>query len=81
MACNCAATEQIEELYRKYGEKGDAGRNQTISFKIKKLLTSVGVSLLMIPISIYLFFYVLSKGIKGEDISVSEFFNLRKKNV
>ena len=81
MACNCAATEQIEELYRKYGGKRDAGRKQTISFKIKRLLTSVGVSLLMIPISIYLVFYVTKKGIKGEDISISEFFNLKKKNV
>ena len=79
MACNCATSKQINELYRKYGSKTDK-KNLTIKEKIKYYAMRTVVVIMLIPIVPVLILYVLYKGIADDDhkISLRKFFNLNK---
>jgi len=83
MACNCASKEQIDELYRKFGEKKEVTRNETLKFKIKKILTSVGVIVCCAVLTPLIFLYVFYKAFGDDDhrISVTKFFNMGKKQL
>ena len=78
MACNCATSEQINELYRRYGEK----KKEKAPFgqRVKKVVMYVGVVLALIPIVPCLFLYVLYKRLCDDDhsISLTKFFGLKK---
>lgn len=80
MACNCATSEQIKELYRRYGDKKDKSK---VSFaqKVKNAVMYTGVAIAMIFITPFLFLYVLYKAICDDDhrISLTKFFRLDKK--
>lgn len=82
MACNCASSEQIKELYRRYGDKKKTSK-ESFGRKVKRIMTYVGVGLLMIPITPCLFLYVLYKGLCDDDhkISLTKFFRLDKKKI
>lgn len=81
MACNCATSEQINELYRKYGSKRD--RNTKVGFKqrVKDAVIYTGVAIVLIPIAPCLFLYVLYKALFDDDhkISLTKFFRLDRK--
>ena len=47
MACNCATKEQIDALYKKYGERRKVNKGDTFNVKAKKILTNIGVTLCM----------------------------------
>ena len=82
MACNCATAEQIEKLYKKYGEKKtDTGK--PLSYKIQGFFRKIGVFVCMIFITPAIFVYVLYKmfGDDNHEISVKKFFNLQRKIV
>lgn len=80
MACNCATTEQINELYRRYGSKRDR-KNLTTKQKIKNAVLYTGVAISMIFITPVLFCYVIYKRFftKDHKISMTKFFRLDKK--
>lgn len=80
MACNCATSEQINELYKKYGDKR-IQENKRWQQKVKSAAMQVGVVLAMIPITPFLFIYVFYKAFCDEDhrISLTKFFRLDKK--
>lgn len=81
MACNCATTEQINALYKKYGEKKGEKKKLTFKQKVKNAAMYAGVVLALIPIIPMLFLYVLYKGVFDDDhkISLTKFFRLNKK--
>ena len=81
MACNCATKEQIDALYKKYGERRKVNNGDTFKVKAKEVLTSVGVELWMIPTFIVLFRFVSYKGFFDDDkqISMTKFFRLDKR--
>lgn len=80
MACNCATKEQIDALYRKYGEKKATTKNATLKAKLKDAAVKTGVALCLIPILPALFLYVIYKGFFDDDkrISMTKFFRLDK---
>jgi len=81
MACNCATSKQIDELYKKYGEK----RKKQLTFKqkAKNVAMYTGVVIAMIPIVPCLFLYVIYKRFCDDDhnISLTKFFRLDKKKM
>lgn len=81
MACNCASKEQIEELYRKYGEKKETTKSQTLKFKIKKILRAIGIHFCCIILTPIIFLYVIYVAVatKERKISVMKFFRIDKK--
>lgn len=81
MACNCATTEQINKIYKKYGEKRDKGL--TFKEKVKNALMYSGVAIAMVFIFPFLFLYVVYKGVFDDDhkISLTKFFRLNSKKV
>ena len=83
MACNCATKEQIDALYKKYGEKRRINKSDTFKAKAKKIATTVGVGICMIPILPALVLFVIYKGFFDDDkrISVTKFFRLDKKKM
>lgn len=80
MSCNCGTTEQIQKLYDDFGIDRKKERKTTSQW-IEWLIQGFFLVLCMIPITIYLFIYILNKKIKGEDISISKFFKLKKENM
>lgn len=83
MACNCATKEQIDALYKKYGERRKVNNSDTFKVKAKKILTNVGVALCMIPIFPVLLLFVIYKGFFDDDkqISMTKFFRLDKRKM
>ena len=82
MACNCASSEQIKELYKKYGDNRDV-KKMTVSERIKYYAQYAGVYAVMILLIPFIFLYVLYKGAFDDDhkISFKKFFNLKTVNV
>lgn len=83
MACNCASQEQLNELYRRYGEKMDIKASESVKFRIKNTLIRIGVAICLIPIIPVIFLYVLYKafGDDNHQISVKKFFKIKEKNI
>lgn len=79
MGCNCATTEQINELYRKFGEKQNSKKGFSLKLFIRKTLTYICVALI-IP---FIILFVIGKGMFSKDrrISVQKFFNLKPHSI
>lgn len=82
MGCNCATKEQIEEIYKKYGDKKTM-YNKSTKDKIKYYIKQTATVICMIPISIGLFLFVIYKAFCDDDkrISVNKFFRLTEQNI
>ena len=79
MACNCATTQQIEELYKKYGEKRETQKK----FSFKNAFMKFGVGACLIVLTPLIVLYVLYK-VRGSDnhkIDVRKFFNMKFREV
>ena len=78
MACNCATTEQINELYRQFGEK----QEKLKKFSLKSLFKKIAVVLCVMPLLPFILLYVYYKAFCSDDnrISIVKFFNLKPKN-
>lgn len=82
MACNCATNEQLEKLYKEFGHEVDVPKDAELKFRLKNAITKVGVSIAIVFLLPYLFFYVIKEGIFGDGkVSLAEFFGFRKKIV
>jgi hypothetical protein len=80
MACNCITEKQLDELFKKYGEKVDLKKMSTPE-KVKYFITKTGAILMMIVITPMLFCYVLYKSFsKDKKISLKKFFNLKERS-
>ena len=79
MACNCATNKQINELYRRYGNKEERSKF-TASQKIAYYAQRAAIVLAMVPIVPFLFLYVLYKGICDDEhkISLKKFFGINR---
>ena len=75
MGCNCATTEQINELYRKFGEKQKNRKGFSLKLFLKKSLTYLCVALA----TPFIVLFVIGKAAFSKDkrISVQKFFNLK----
>ena len=81
MSCNCTTTEQINELYRKYGEKTKEKKEQSLKFRLKTGFMKFAVGFCLVFITPIIFFYVICKGFsKNRQIDVSKFFKLTVEN-
>ena len=81
MACNCATTEQLNALYKKYGEKKDESLSSGQKFRMFFYMIGVGICLIFItPIIVC---YALYKAFGTEDrtISVKKFFRLKNRKL
>lgn len=78
MACNCASSEQIKELYARYGDKRDI-KKLSFAGKVKYYAQYTGVAIVMVMLFPVLFLYVLYKGAFDDDhkISFRKFFNIK----
>lgn len=82
MGCNCATNEQLERLYKEFGHKVDVPKDAELKFKLKNILTKVGVGISVVALIPYLFYYVIKEGVYGDGhISLADFFGFRKKIV
>lgn len=79
MGCNCATTEQINELYRKFGEKQKNRKDFSLKLFLKKSLTYLCAALA----TPFIVLFVIGKAMFSTDrkISVRKFFNLKPHNV
>lgn len=82
MACNCATKEQLDELYRKYGEKKAENESKS-RLKFKTIIKKIGIIACLIVITPFLFAFVIYKafGNGNHKISVRKFFNLHEKQL
>lgn len=80
MACNCATKEQIDALYKKYGERQKVNKTDSFKVKAKKIAVTIGVGICLIPIFPALLLYVIYKGFFDDDkrISMAKLFRLNK---
>lgn len=81
MACNCATTEQINALYKKYGEK--KAESLSSGQKLRTLLQKIGVGVCLVFITPFIVCYVFYKAFGSDDrkISVKKFFRLKNKKL
>lgn len=79
MGCNCATTKQINELYRRFGEKQNKKKGFDIVFFTRKTLTYICAAL----VTPFIALFVIGKAMFSTDrkISVRKFFNLKPHNV
>lgn len=79
MGCNCATTEQINELYRKFGEKQSKKKGFDIVFFTRKTLTYICAAL----VTPFIVLFVIGKGMFSKDkrISVKKFFKLKPHSI
>ena len=71
MACNCATSEQINELYRTYGEKVDEKLAGSFWQRVKNAVRKFFVYLCLIPITPVIVVYVLYKAFGDDDKKIS----------
>lgn len=82
MACNCTTTEQLNKLYEQFGQKRKLTGNETFWFKVKNVLTKIGVWICLVICLPYILFYIIRHGFFGDGkISVAHFFGFREKQV
>ena len=81
MSCNCASSKQIQEIYRRYGEKTKLKKSDGFKLNFKKVVYNVFTVLILIVLFPFLLLYVLYKGLFSPDkkISLRRFFRLDKK--
>ena len=79
MACNCATSEQLNELYRRYGEKKSERRS--LGIRMRYFAQKVGVGFCMVFIFPAIVFYVIHKMwcTDNNRINIKEFFKLKGK--
>lgn len=81
MACNCATQEQIDQLYKKYGEK-KSENSGSFKIKFKTLIQKVGVAICLVLITPFLVVYVFYKAFDDDNrISVKKFFKLKETKI
>lgn len=82
MACNCASKEQIEELFKIYGQKKDTPKGDITWFRIKKTLMEFGVKVCLVLLAPIVFMYIVYKFFsKNNKISIATLFNLKNRNI
>ena len=82
MACTCATTDQLNNLYEQFGETRELKGNESLWFKIKTFFTKFAVGFCIILLIPYMLYYVIRHGIFGDGrISVAHFFGFREKIV
>lgn len=82
MACNCATAEQIDALYKKYGEKqgdDDASFIQKVGGFFRKTGVYFCVALLFPAILLYVLYKAF--GSENHKIDVTKFFNFKHKAI
>ena len=80
MACNCATTEQLNALFKKYGEKKNT-ENLPFGQKVRAIFQKVGVYICLLFLLPAIVIYVFYKGAISKDrrINMKKFFNLSGK--
>ena len=79
MGCNCTTTEQINELYRRFGEKQEKRKKRSINDFLKK----TALILCLILIIPFLVLFVFYKAFCDDDnrISIRKFFRFKNPNI
>ena len=79
MACNCANSEQIDLLYKRYGYKTDKNKLSTRE-KVRYYFNYAMAAIALIVLFPVILLYVLYKGICDDDhkISMKKFFNIKQ---
>ena len=79
MACNCATSQQIEEIYRKFGNRIKPTGKESFLFKMNNFFVNILASTTFVVIIPLVVFYVSANYAQGKNqISLAEFFGLRK---
>lgn len=82
MSCNCLTTEQLNELYKRYGYKVKLSKNASIINIIKFYTINTIIAMLMCIITPLLFIYISYVTIFGDGkISLKKFFNLKENSI
>lgn len=74
MACNCATTEQLNELYRRYGEKRSKEEKESKTYWLKRH-AAMAAGILFIP-AIIVFVIIKGAFTKNNKINVPKLFRL-----
>ena len=81
MGCNCASQEQIKKLHDLYGEKIVPSEGETIKFKIKNFIQSMGVFIIMLFLTPFLLCLILYKALSDDKkISIRKILGLKERN-
>lgn len=59
MACNCATKEEIDKLYKAYGDKLNSGDNEPLTAQIKNFLYKILNLFAWIIVLPFMFVYIL----------------------
>lgn len=82
MACNCASKEQIEELFKIYGQKKNTPKGDITWFRIKKILMELGVKVCLVLLAPFMFMYIVYKFFsKNNKISIKSLFRLKNYDI
>ena len=81
MGCNCASQEQIKKLHTLYGEKITPSNEETLKFKLKNFIQSLGVFIIMIILTPFFGLFILYKAIsRDKKVSIRKVLGLKKRN-
>ena len=82
MACNCVTSQQLDQLYRAFGQKRKTDENLTLMQKVKSTFMRIGLYLMMLVIIPILIIYVVYVSYFGDGkISLTKFFNLKGRSI
>jgi hypothetical protein len=74
MACACKVTQQIDYLHKKYGDNIPKSKKTNIAASIEAKLENIFIFILLLPLTPFLLLYILFKSIKGQTITIDNFF-------
>lgn len=79
MACNCAAQEDLDKLYEKYGYKLDVSKSKTFIHNIKAIAQFVAAMILCFLFAPFFFLYIVYKDYDdNRQIDINKFLKLKK---
>ena len=81
MACNCATAEQLNELYKRYGEK--KAEKKSFGLKLRLAIQKICIVFCLIFIAPVIVGYVVCKSLftKNHKINVMDFLGIHKKEI
>ena len=79
MACNCTTSQQIEEIYKRFGTRIKTSRKESLLFRVKNFFINTFAQMTLLTIIPLLLVYISLNYAQGKtQISLADFFRFKE---